>query len=431
MRFTRSTRAAAVLTALALTVAACGAEEEAVEETPAAPETTEETTEEPAAAEPLLMGYLLPETGQLAFLGPPMISGVQMAVEEINAAGGVLGSSVELISADEAGDAGRAAEEGNRLLAAGVKAIVGAASTSMTLSVIDAVTSAGVVQCSPSNTGIGLTSYPDKGFYFRTAPSDVLQAPVLAETILNSGATNVAVVARADDYGRPFLEETVRNLESRGATVALQEAYDPEAGTFDSVVEAMLNSGADAYAVISFVEGAQIVSGLLAAGIAPTQLFGADGIAGAAFADNFSGPEVLEGMTFTAPTAIVPPAFEERLLAFNPDLVDFLFAPNSYDCTNLIALAAIQGGSTDSAVIRDNMISVTTGDNVCTTFGECLPFLEAGDTIAYQASSGGALNLIEVREGGGEPSQGVIEVSRWVDGEFVSQGTVTGNLIVE
>ncbi len=425
MRFTRSTRAAAVLAAVALTVAACGTDE-ATEETPAAPETGGET----AAVDPLLLGYLLPETGQLAFLGPPMIAGVQLAVQEINDAGGLLGSPIELISADEAGDAGRAAEEGNRLLAAGVKAIVGAASTSMTLSVIDAVTSAGVVQCSPSNTGIGLTTYPDKGFYFRTAPSDVLQAPVLAETILNSGAQNIAVVARADDYGTPFLEETVKNLESRGATVVLQEAYDPESATFDSVVEAMVASGADAYAVISFVEGAQIVSGLLAAGIPPTQLFGADGIAGAAFADNFAGPEVLEGMTFTAPTALVPDAFRERLLAFQPDLVDFLFAPNSYDCVNLIALAAVQAGSTDSAAIRDNMISVTTGDNVCTTFAECLPFLEAGNTIAYQASAGGALNLIEVREGGGEPSQGTIEVSKWVNGEFTSQGLVTGNLTV-
>jgi branched-chain amino acid transport system substrate-binding protein len=411
MRFTKSSRTAAALAAVALTVAACGGEE--------------------ATSDPLKLGYLLPETGQLAFLGPPMISGVQMAVQEINDAGGLLGSPIEVTSADEAGDAGRAAEEGNRLLAAGVQAIVGAASTSMTLSVIDAVTSAGVVQCSPSNTGIGLTTYPDAGYYFRTAPSDVLQAPVLAETILNSGAANVAVVARADDYGRPFMEETVANLESRGATVTLQEAYDPESATFDSVVEAMLNSGADAYAVISFVEGAQIVSGLLAAGVAPTQIFGADGIAGAAFADNFESPAVLEGMTFTAPTALVPPDFEARLLAFNPDLVDFLFAPNSYDCVNLIALAAVQGGSTDSATIRDNMIAVTTGDNECTTYAECLPFLEDGETIAYQSSAGGALNLIEVREGGGEPSQGTIEVSQWVNGEFTSQGLVTGNLIAE
>lgn len=412
MKSRRTTKVAAALAALALTVAACGGDSASEGSTDA-----------------LKLGYLLPETGQLAFLGPPMISGVQMAVEEINAAGGLFGNVIELISADEAGDAGRAAEEGNRLLAAGVQAIVGAASTGMTLSVIDAITSAGVVQCSPSNTGIGLTTYPDKGFYFRTAPSDVLQAPVLAEVILASGATNVAVVARADDYGRPFMLETVANIESRGGTVTVQEAYDPDSATFDSVVEGMLASGADAYAIISFVEGAQIVSGLLAAGVLPTQIFGADGIAGSAFADNFASAAVLEGMTFTAPTALVPPAFEGRLLAFNPDLVDFLFAPNSYDCLNLFALSAVVAGSTESSAIRDNMIEVTRGDNECSTFTECIAFIDAGQTIAYQSAAGASLNLIEVREGGGEPSRGIIETSVWRDGEFTSTGTVAGDLV--
>ena len=407
MMFRRKSKAAAALAAVALVAAACGGGDE----------------------EGLKLGYLLPETGQLAFLGPPMISGVQLAVEEINAAGGVLGNPIELLSGDEAGDAARAAEEANRLLAADVQAIVGAASTTMTLSVIDNVTSAGVVQCSPSNTGIPLTSYPDKGYYFRTAPSDVLQAPVLADLVVNAGYTNVAVVARADDYGVPFMEETVANLESRGATVALSESYDPDSGTFDSVVDAMISSGADAHVVISFVEGAQIVQGLLAAGVAPTALFGADGIAGAAFADNFPSADVLEGMRFTAPTAIVPPEFEARVLEFNPNLVDFLYSSNSYDCVNLIALAAVASGSTDSAGIRDNMIAVTQGDAECSSFAECVALLDGGQTIAYQSASGGALNLIEVREGGGEPSRGIIETSEWRGGEFVSTGTVEGDLV--
>jgi len=310
-----------------------------------------------------------------------------------------------------------------------VQAIVGAAATGMTMAVIENVTSAGVVQCSPSNTGIGLTTQPDNGYYFRTAPSDVLQAPVLADLVVNAGYTNVAVVARADDYGVPFLEETVAGLEARGAGIALSESYDPEAGTFDSVVDAMVGSGADAYVVISFVEGAQIVQGLLAAGVAANEIFGADGIAGAAFADNFPSADVLEGMRVTAPTAIVPPDFEARLLAFNPDLVDFLFAPNAYDCANLIALSAVAAGSTASADIRDNMIAVTQGDNACTTFAECKGFLDDGQTIAYQSAVGGPLNMIEVREGGGEPSRGIIETSEWKGGEFVSTGTVAGDLV--
>lgn len=412
MKFRRKSRAVAAIAAVALIAAACGGGGDDVE----------------ISTDPLKLGYLLPETGQLAFLGPPMISGVQLAIQEINAAGGVLGNPIELLSGDEAGDAGRAAEEATRLLAAGVRGIVGAAATGMTVAVLDQITSAGVVQCSPSNTGIRLTRLPDKGYYFRTAPSDVLQAPVLAELVINAGYTSIAVTARADDYGVPFLEETAAQLEARGATVTIAESYDPDAGTFDSVVDAMLGSGAEAFVIISFVEGAQIVQGLLAAGIRPTQIFGADGIAGTAFADNFPSASVLEGMRFTAPTAIVPADFEARLLAFNPGLVDFLFSPNAYDCTNLIALSAVAAKSTASSAIRDQMIPITRGANACGSFAECKAFLDAGQTIAYQSAAGGPLNFIEVREGGGEPSRGIIEISEWKNGQFVSTGTVAGDL---
>jgi hypothetical protein len=75
------------------------------------------------------------------------------------------------------------------------------------------------------------------------------------------------------------------------------------------------------------------------------------------------------------------------------------------------------------------MIAVTQGDNECTTFAECSAFLADGQTIAYQSAVGGPLNLIEVREGGGEPSRGIIETSVWRGGEFVSTGTVAGDLV--
>jgi branched-chain amino acid transport system substrate-binding protein len=207
-----------------------------------------------------------------------------------------------------------------------VQAIIGAAATGMTMAVIDNVTSAGVVQCSPSNTGIGLTTYPDNGYYFRTAPSDVLQAPVLADLVVNAGYTNVAVVARADDYGVPFLEETVGprgawrhrrppgGVRPGGRHVRLRRRRDGRLGRGRARHDQLRRGCADR-------------PGPARRRRRTDEIFGADGIAGAAFADNFPSADVLEGMRFTAPTAIVPPDFEARLLAFNPDLVDFLFAP--------------------------------------------------------------------------------------------------------
>ncbi len=446
MRIRTGGKAVALFAALAMIAAACG-DDEAVEEVDDLVEETEEEeepeepAEEPeeedaeeeeaeAAGDGLTVGYILPETGQLAFLGPPMISGVELAVSEINEAGGVLGSDISLLSGDEAGDTGIAAEEASRLLAAGVDAIVGAAATGMTLGIIDQVTGAGVVQCSPSNTGPGLTDYPDDGFYFRTAPSDALQGPVLAEQVIADGYTSVAIVARADDYGQGLLDATADALEAQGADVALRETYDPEAGTFDSVVEAAVNSGAEAYVVISFAEGGAIVQGLLGAGIATEEMYGADGIAGAAFAEEVdpSDPNVLDGMTFTAPSSQSTSDFDAKMDEFRPDLVDRLFSPQSYDCMNLIALSSAVSGSTDSGDIRDLMIEVTLGDNACGSYPECMEFVDAGESIAYQSAAGDALAFMEVREGSGEPSRGAYDVSRWEDGEFTLLEVKTGTV---
>ncbi len=445
MRIRTGGKAVALFAALAMIAAACGgedatdepedtveedAEDESEEPDEEPEEEPEEETEEDGEAAPsgegLTLGYILPETGQLAFLGPPMISGVELAVSEIED----YGTDIDLLSGDEAGDTGVAAEEASRLLASGVDAIVGAAATGMTLAIIDQVTGAGVVQCSPSNTGPGLTEYPDDGYYFRTAPSDALQGPVLAEQVIADGNATMAVAARADDYGQGLLDATVDAFEAQGGEVLYSDTYDPESQTFDSVVEDLVNAGADAHVVIAFAEGAAIVQGLIAAGVSPDAMYGADGIAGAAFAEEVdpNDPNVLDGMTFTAPSSQSTSDFDSKMDEFRPDLVDRLFSPQSYDCTNLIALSAEVSGSTDPADIRDEMIPVTQGDNECGSYPECMEFVEAGESIAYQSAAGDALAFIEVREGSGEPSRGAYDVSRWVDGEFTLIDTVTGTV---
>src|SRR6056297_1450537 len=444
MRIRTGGKAVALFAALAMIAAACGgddatdepeepeeeAEEEPEEEAEESEEETEGEGESEASGDGLTVGYILPETGQLAFLGPPMISGVELALSEVNDAGGVLGSEVTLLSGDEAGDTGVAAEEALRLLASGVDAIVGAAATGMTLAIIDQVTGSGVVQCSPSNTGPGLTFYPDDGFYFRTAPSDALQGPVLAEQVIADGNATVAVAARADDYGQGLLDATVEAFEAQGGEVLYSDTYDPESQTFDSVVEDLVNAGADAHVVTAFAEGAAIVQGLIAAGVSPDAMYGADGIAGAAFAEEVdpNDPSVLDGMTFTAPSSQSSSDFDSKMDEFRPDLVDRLFSPQSYDCTNLIALSAAAAGSTDSGEIRDQMIAVTVGDNECGSYPECMEFVEAGESIAYQSAAGDALAFMEVREGSGEPSRGAYDVSRWVDGVFTLLDVRTGTV---
>ncbi|WP_230011615.1 ABC transporter substrate-binding protein, partial [Microbacterium sp. Bi128] len=107
---------------------------------------------------PLKIGSLLPTTGSLAFLGPPEIAGVNLGIKEVNDAGGVLGKPVEVIHRDS-GDTKTdiATQSTTALLGQGVSAIVGAASSGVSKTVINQITGAGVVQFSPANTSPDFT----------------------------------------------------------------------------------------------------------------------------------------------------------------------------------------------------------------------------------------------------------------------------------
>jgi len=236
----------------------------------------------------LKIGTLLPKTGSLAFLGPPEFAGVKLAIQEINEAGGVLGKDV-LFEEGDSGDTENKVAPNTvaTLLAADVDAIIGAASSSVTLSVIDTVVTAGVVMFSPANTSKKLSSYADKGLYFRNAPSDILQGQVLADTIIGDGGTSVYILALNDDYGTGLAEDLKAGLESGGATVVDTKIYDPKAADYSAEVQAVKDAGADAVALIGFDESSKILAKMVEQGIALDTVYGVDGNMGNALAENF------------------------------------------------------------------------------------------------------------------------------------------------
>jgi ABC-type branched-subunit amino acid transport system substrate-binding protein len=221
---------------------------------------------------PLVIGTLLPLTGNLAFLGPPEVAGARLAVNDINAAGGVLGQPVQLIEGDS-GDASTdtATQTVDRLLQGGVNAIIGAASSGVSLTVIDRITGAGVVQFSPANTSDQFTDYNDNGLYFRTAPPDTLQARALSDLIINDGNNTVGIMALNDPYGTGLMENTRQNLIAAGlAEDSIQTlTYDPQAANYDAEIQQMVDFNPDAVVVIGFEESARIIEGLNSQGIGP------------------------------------------------------------------------------------------------------------------------------------------------------------------
>jgi len=254
---------------------------EATEYVQGGDEANASTVEPPAAPDyataptggPLIVGTLLPLTGNLAFLGPPEVAAAKLVISDINNAGGVLGQPVQLIETDSGDTSTDTANVSvDRLLQAGVNVILGAASSGVTKTVIDKITGAGVMQISPANTSDEFTTYADADLYFRTAPPDVLQARALADIIIDDGNTSVSIIALNDPYGTGLAANLRDNLIGSGISedqVPDVIIYDPAATSYRAEVGDIADFNPDAVVVIGFDESSKIIEELNAQGIGP------------------------------------------------------------------------------------------------------------------------------------------------------------------
>jgi ABC-type branched-subunit amino acid transport system substrate-binding protein len=403
-------RLLALLLGVTLVAAACGDDDD----TEAGDEDTTETTEEEggaSAAPPvgdaaptctgesdgvLRIGGLLPETGDLAFLGPPEIAGAELAVADINAAGGVLGQPVEYLpgdSGDSDPDLANPTVDGH--LSAGVDAVLGAAASGVSLNVIDKITGACKIHFSPANTSPEFTEYDDDDLYFRTSPSDVLQGRVLADLIVEDGNSTVALLARQDSYGEGLLQFTIEPLEEQGAEVVVDSVYDPEAQTFSAEVDEVISADPDAFVMIGFAESGIILNDLFEQGFTPDEkaIYMVDGNIGDSSIEEGAPAGALAGIKGTLPSAELTQEFQDRLnqqwqTSAGEALNAFSYGAETYDAVVIMALAAELAGSDDPAQVAANINGVTRDGTECTTFEECQPLVADGEDIDYNGPSG-------------------------------------------
>ncbi|MBD3778734.1 ABC transporter substrate-binding protein [Cellulomonas sp. ES6] len=382
IRTTHAVQAAALAGAVALVLTACSSSDDGGS-----------GDDETAGGDgsPLIVGTLLPQTGTLAYLGPPEVAGVDLAIKEINEAGGVLGQDVEVTHADssDADHAEVATQSVTDLLSQDVQVIIGAASSSVTLNVIDDITGAEVVQISPANTATSLSGYSD--FYFRTAPPDTVQGSALGNLITGDGHSNIGILVFNDDYGTSLRDVVKETVEATGATVVYGnpgEEFDPAASSFATDVTALMATNPDAVVVLAFEQTKQIIPELAAAGVDPSTIYMVDGNT-ADYSADFE-PGTLEGAQGTIPGAFPSDEFQARLKEVDANLTDYAYGPESYDATILAALAAVKGGATDGPTIQANLAAVSGADGgeECSTFADCVELLDGGSDIHYVGQAG-------------------------------------------
>ncbi|MEZ5167685.1 MAG: ABC transporter substrate-binding protein [Acidimicrobiales bacterium] len=318
-----------------------------------------------APGEELVIGSVLPETGGLAFLGPPQIEAVALAAADLEAAG----AHVRIITGDSGTDGAVAQETVNRLLGEGAQAIVGAAASGVTQDIIQGLFDAKIPECSASNTSPAFTDQENAAYYYRTVPPDEAVAPIIADVVAAKSPTKVAIVARTDDYGTALAGLIASGLSDVG--VANETIpYDPESVASDSVVGDITDSAADAVVFVSFDEAFPIIKAALEAGVPASAMYGADGLFSNTLnaAIDESNANVIDGFTLIGASGGAD--FNARLTEKTDG--NLIYGGQAYDCVITLALAYLQAGSADGDAMMEAVLDITNDDGddtTCTTYG--------------------------------------------------------------
>lgn len=173
-----------------------------------------------AAQQPVKVGVIGPFSGPSSDFGIPMLQGMQLAVEQINAVGGYLGRPLALVVKDDQGNPGTGRKRSEELVTEGVVATLGFCNTGVALPSLEVFQKARLPLIVPCATGTPITTAypPAQSYVFRTSAPDSLQAPFVVDDILRRGWTRVAVLADDTGYGqagRKDVEEALAKHQLR------------------------------------------------------------------------------------------------------------------------------------------------------------------------------------------------------------------------
>jgi branched-chain amino acid transport system substrate-binding protein len=362
----------------------------------------------------LRIGVLLPQTGAGASFGEPLFQAVEFAVDEINQAGGVNGRPVELAVADEGDDITTASKGAGELVDANVDVVIGPASSRNALNVLETFVNLGIATCSPTATAIRLTNFPDNQSFIRTIPSDALQAVAISDLIEDAGVSSAAILAPADDFGRPYADAVAQALRRRGITVTASVLVDNDMTASDAVADALATGPAAIAVVGNGVIGPQLLSALDEKAPEHTRVVVNDAVRRMGVIDASTPLPRRINVSGTSPQASASsdaPWFTEAFATYrgvDPATASSAFAANAYDCVSLVTLAAQAAKMNTAAGVVATVGEVSQSGSVCRNFITCSLFLEQNLNIDLNGASG-PIDL----DGNGDVAIGLFEQFRF------------------
>ena len=351
------------------------------------------------------MGIILGFTGPIESLTPAMAGSAELAFKEASDSGSLLGGKkIEVVRADSTcvdSAAATAAAEG--VIAQGAAAIMGADCSGVTGAIASNVAVPnGVVMISPSATSPGLTTLDDKGFFFRTAPSDARGGQILADITKDRKVKSVAITYTNNDYGKGLADVYEAAVKAHGIKVTTVSAHEDGKADYSSEVATLASAGGDAVAVIGYLDqgGKGIIQGSLDSGAFDTFIL-SDGMIGDSLTKAF-GKDLnksfgsLPGSTAKGAGVFANVAKAAGIDSSGP------YTGESYDAGALIVLAMQAGNSADRASIAKNVMDVANGPGTKIYPGElkkALDLLAKGKKIDYEGATGVTFTKVGEAEG--------------------------------
>ena len=338
------------------------------------------------------IGGLLAQTGDLAqVLGAPQEAGAELAIADVNKAGGVNGKPVVYTQHDTGdGSPDLATEAVEDQLGAGVDAVLGPSGSQIAQDQIEKVTDECTIMFSSSNTGPLFTTYEDHDLYFRTAAPDILQGHALGSLAFQEGSQDAVILARKEAYGEGLDAYIKSGFEDAGGRVTDEVFYNPDATEFDAQVDKVVAADPAALFMVGLAETGPILTRLIEKGFTPAtkKIYFVNGNMTAETADAFTQPGALRGIKGTSPGAAVSKPLRDRMLKQNPKLLSFIYGPETYDAVVVLALAAEVAKTDESAAVARKVNGVTRDGQKCTDYAGCKKLIEQGEDIDYDGQSG-------------------------------------------
>ena len=329
MKMWKKAASLALASAMVFSLAACGG--------------GKDSSEGNADATTFKIGGIGPITGDTAIYGTAVQNGIQLAVDEINADGGINGYQIEYSFEDDQNNSEKSVNAYNTLKDWGMQMLVGTVTSTPCTAVVEETHADNMFQLTPSATAVESIQYDNA---FRMCFSDPSQGTVSADYIAENGlATKVAIIYDSSDtYSTGIYQNFATEAEAKGLEIVAAEAFTSDSSTDFSVqIQKAKDAGAElVFLPIYYQEASLILAQADRAGFAP-KWFGVDGMDGLLDVEGFDA-SLAEELMFLTP--FTPDAEDEATQTFVADFEEAFgdtpiqFAADAYDCIYVIKAAA-------------------------------------------------------------------------------------------